>query len=614
MYGWTGKFLRVNLTKSKITVEDLNPKIARDYIGGRGLGVKYLYDEIDPKIDALSPDNKLLFVTGPLTGTAAPCASRYMVVTKSPLTGVIAESSAGGAFAPAMKYAGYDMIIFEGKAKKPVYVWIDDDKVELRDAQHLWGKTTNETEILAISETDPQSKVACIGPAGENLVRFSAVMSDMGRTAARSGVGAVMGSKNLKAVVVKGTKGVKVADPVAFMDVVKETYRMFVEDEGAHHFHQTGTPAVMALVQQCGALPYKNFQDGVNPNWEKISSDAVEETVAVRKFMGMACPSCPVGCGRTSKVTAPNFAGNGAGPEYETIGLLGSSTGVTDINAVTKANFICNEMGMDTISAGGTIACAMELYEKGHLTKKDVGMPLHFGDAEAVVDLVEKMALRVGFGDILAEGAYRLAAKYGHPECFMGVRKQEFPSYDPRGLWGMGLGYATQSRGACHIRGEVQDVTLYGVMSWRLTLDRNIEKVDPLTWEDKPQLTKDIQDWFAMIDSCGMCNFAFFLGRNEDHCRSLIEAATGIDMGGYKGFMQTGERVMNIERLFNLKAGSTGKDDTLPKRMLEEPMPSGPAKGKVVPLSQMLPEYYRLRGWDANGVPAPEKLQELGLK
>jgi aldehyde:ferredoxin oxidoreductase len=614
MHGWMGKVLRVNLTKSKITVEDLDAKKAKDFIGCRGLGVKYLYDEIDPKVDALSPDNKLLFVTGPLTGTAAPCASRYMVVAKSPLTGIIAESSAGGAFAPAVKYAGYDMIIFEGKAKKPVYLWVDDDNVELRDAQHLWGKTTNETELLTINETAPEAKVACIGPGGENLVRFAAVMSDMGRTAARSGVGAVMGSKNLKAVVVRGTKGIKVADPDAFMDTVKEVYRMFVDDEGVYHFHQTGTPAVLALVQQFGALPYKNFQGEVNPDWEKISSDAVEENVSVRKYMGMACPSCPVGCGRTSKVTVTEFAGNGAGPEYETIGLLGSSTGVTDINAITKANFICNEMGLDTISTGSTIACAMELYEKGYLPKKDVGMPLRFGDGKAVVDLAEKIALRIGFGDTLAEGAYRLAEKYGHTEYFMGVKKQEFPSYDPRALWGMGLGYATQSRGACHIRGEVQDVTLYGVMTWRVTRDRNIEKVDPLTWEDKPQLTKDIQDWFAMIDSCGMCNFAFFLGRDEDQCRQLIEAATGIDMNGYRGFMQTGERVMNLERLFNLKAGMTAKEDTLPKRMLEEPMLSGTAKGKVVPLAKMLPEYYKLRGWDNNGVPTPEKLKELGLK
>ena len=613
MHGWTGKFLRVNLTKSKITVEDLDPKIAKDFIGGRGMGVKYLYDEIDPKVDALSPDNKLIMVTGPLTGTGAPSSNRYMVVTKSPLTGAIAESSAAGNFATSLKYAGYDMIIFEGKAKKPAYLWIDDDNVEIRDAKNLWGKTTGETEVTAIAETAPEAKVACIGPAGENLVRFACVVNDMGRVAGRSGVGAVMGSKNLKAVAVRGTKGVKVADNDSFYKAMVEVYQDLVQTDYVEHFHHTGTPGVLALVQACGALPTRNFQTGVNPEWEKLSSETLEATVAVRKGMGMACPACPVGCGRTSKVTAPDFAGIGVGPEYETIGLLGSSAGVNDIRAVTKANFICNEMGMDTISTGGTIACAMELYEKGYLPEKDIGMALHFGDAKAVVELTEKIALREGFGDVLAEGAYRLAKKYGHPEFFMGVKGQEFPSYDPRGLQGMALGYATQSRGADHIRGEVQDLSLYGVNTWRVTRDRNIEKVDPLTWEDKPLLAKEIQDWFAMIDSSGMCNFVFFLGRDEDQCRKLLETATGIDLGGHEGFMRTGERIFNQERLFNLKAGLTGKDDTLPKRMLEEPMPDGPAKGKVVPLDKMLPEYYKLRGWDSKGVPTPEKLKKLGL-
>jgi aldehyde:ferredoxin oxidoreductase len=613
MYGWMGKFLRVNLTKSKITVEDLDPKIAKDFIGARGMGVKYLYDEIDPKVDALGPGNKLLMVTGPLTGTGAPSGNRYVVVTKSPLTGAIAESSAAGNFATSLKYAGYDMIIFEGKSKKPTYLWIDDDKVELRDAQHLWGKTTYETETMVINETAPEAKVACIGPAGEKLVRFACVINDMGRAAGRSGVGAVMGSKNLKAVAVRGTKGVKVADNTGFYNNMVEVYQDLVRTEYVHEFHHTGTPGVLALVQAFGALVTRNFQTGVNPEWEKLCSETLEDTVSVRKGMGMACPACPVGCGRTSKVTAPEFAGMGVGPEYETIGLLGSSTGVNDIRAVAKANFICNEMGMDTISTGSTIACAMELYEKGYLPKEDVGMALHFGDAKAVVELTEKIALRVGFGDVLAEGAYRLAKKYGHPEFFMGTKGQEFPSYEPRALHCMALGYATQSRGGDHIRGEVQDVSLYGVNTWRVTRDRNIEKVDPLTWEDKPLLTKEVQDWFAMIDSCGMCNFVFFLGRDEDQCRRLLETATGIDLGGHEGFMRTGERIFNLERLFNLKAGFTGKDDTLPKRMLEEPMPDGPAKGKVVPLDKMLPEYYRLRGWDNNGVPTPEKLKELGL-
>lgn len=613
MYGWTGKFLRVNLTRPKITIEDLDSKIAKDFIGSRGMGVKYLYDEIDPKVDPLSPNNKLLMVTGPLTGTGAPAGNRYMVVTKSPLTGAIANSSAGGGFPPALKYAGYDMIIFEGKSEKPVYLWIDDDKVELRDAQHLWGKTTHETEITVIGETAPEAKVACIGPAGEKLVRFACVISDMGRKAGRSGVGAVMGSKNLKAVVVRGTKGVKVADRVGFYNAMVDCYRT-LDSEGVEEFHQTGTPGVLSLVNEFGALPTRNFQTGVNKDWEKISGETLADTLSVRKRMGAACSACPVACGRITRVTDAKFAGLGVGPEYETIGLLGSSCGVSNLRAISKANFICNEMGMDTISMGSSIACAMEMYEKGYLPQKDVGRSLNFGDAEALVELTEKTVLREGFGDILAEGAYRLAEKYGHPEFFMGVKKQEFPSYDARALQGMALGFATQPRGACHIRGEVQDLSLYGVMHWRITKDRNLDKVDPLTWKDKPVLTKDIQDWFCLIDSSGMCNFMFFLAMDEDQCRTLIETATGIDMGDYEGFMRTGERIFNQEKLFNLKAGLTGKDDTLPKRMLEEPMPDGPAKGMVAHLSEMLPEYYKLRGWDTDSIPTPEKLQELGLR
>ena len=611
--GWTGNVLRVDLSKPQITIEELDRSSAEKFIGGRGLGIKYLYDEMDPAIDALSPGNKLIFATGPLTGTGAPAASRYIVMCKGPLTEAIAESTAGGAFAMAMKYAGYDMIIFEGKASTPVYLWINNDQIELRDASHLSGKSSIETEKAVIAETDPNAKVSCIGPAGENLVLFACVMNDMGRAAGRSGVGAVMGSKNLKAIAIHGTNGVKVADTASFLKAVRKAYDT-IDTEDTEHFHQLGTPAVLALVKEFGALPTRNFQTGVNPQWEKLSGETLASTIATRHNMGLACPACPVGCARITKVTNPKFAGEGVGPEYETIGLFGSSCETNDLEVVSKAGFICNEMGMDTISAGAAIACAMELYEKGYLSEKDVGIPLNFGNSEAVIKLTEDMALRKGFGNVLAEGSYRLAKRYGHPEFFMGSKKLDFASYDPRGLQGMGLGYATNSRGACHIRGEVHDLTLYSVQHWKITKDHNVGPVDPHRWEDKPLLGADVQDWFCMIDSSGMCNFMFFLALDEDHARHLIESATGIDMGGYKGFMKTGERIFNLERLFNLKAGLTNKDDTLPKRMLEEPMPDGPAKGMVVHLGEMLPEYYRIRGWTAEGVPTPEKLKELGLK
>jgi aldehyde:ferredoxin oxidoreductase len=612
-YGWTGNVLRVDLSASRITVEELDRPSAEKFIGGSGLGVKYLYDEIDPAIEALSPRNKLLFVTGPLTGTGAPGSSRYMVVTKSPLSGTIAHSSAGGAFPAAMKYAGYDLFIFEGRSARPVYLWVEDDRVEIRDAAHLWGKSTTETVQAVIAETHPDAKVSCIGPGGENQVLFASVMSDEGRAAGRSGVGAVMGSKNLKAVAVHGSRGVKVADKAGFMAACDRAYKK-LDNEHTEHFHQVGTPFVTDLTNESGVLPTRNYQTGVNKNAKKLSADLLAANLSVRKYFGTACPACPVACRRVSRVTAPEYAGSGDGPEYETIGLLGSSCDVTDLNAVTKANFLCNEMGLDSISTGSTIACAMELYEKGYLPLKDVGQPLGFGNAQALVKLVEDIGLKRGFGAVLAEGSHRLASRYGHPELHMGVKKLEFASYDPRGLQCQGLGYATNSRGGCHIRGEIQDVTLFGVNYWRVTKDHNLGPVDPLRWDDKAPLTVDVQNYFCMIDSTGMCNFMFFLALDEDDTRELIETATGLDLGGYEGFKRTGERIFNQERLFNLKAGLTGRDDTLPRRMLEEPMPEGPAKGLVVHLSEMLPKYYQLRGWTPDGVPTRKKIEELGLQ
>jgi aldehyde:ferredoxin oxidoreductase len=612
MFGWTGKVLRVDLTNLSSSIEDLDRKAAEQYIGGLGLGAKYLYDEIDPAVDAFSPENKLLFVTGPLTGTGAPAGNRYVVVTKSPLTGGIANSTAAGEFAVNLKYAGYDLVIFEGRASHPVYLYIDDARVSFADAASLWGKDTEETEQAVIAATAPDAKVSCIGPAGENLVRFACVINDMGRAAGRSGVGAVMGSKNLKAVAVRGTGGVRVADNERFYRAIEGVYKV-LDDPYTEEFHQTGTPGVLELVQSFGALPTKNFRSGVNPEYEKLTGELLADTLSVRKRMGMGCPACPIACGRITRVKNPEFAGIGAGPEYETIGMFGSSCYTNDFEAVSKANFICNQMGMDTISTGNSIACAMEMFEAGLIPQEDIGFALPFGEAKGMVKLTEMIARREGFGDLLAEGAYRMSEHYGHTEYFMGVKKQEFPSYDGRALQGMALGYATQPRGACHIRGELQDLDLYGQVGWRVTRDRGMDVVDPLSVDDKPDLAVATQDWFCMIDSCGVCNFVWFMGGDEDAMRDFIEAATGIDMGGHEGFMRTGDRIFNLETLFNRRAGISGADDTLPKRMLETPMPDGPAKGYVCELARMLPPYYELRGWDAQGNLTPEKAADLDL-
>jgi len=613
MYGWIGKVLRVNLTKCKVSVEDLDLEVAKNFIGGRGLGAKFLFDEIDPKIDPFDSQNKLIFATGPLTSTGAPASNRYMVVTKAPLTGAIANSSCGGSFGSELKFAGYDLIIFEGKSTNPVYLWIENERIEIRDAGKLWGRSTSETEEMIRTETNEYAKIACIGPAGENLVRFANIM-DGGRAAGRSGVGAVMGSKNLKAVAVRGTGGVTVADKEGFLKAVREAFQA-LDSEYTRYFGKYGTPSVLSLVNERGVLPTRNFQAGVFDSAEKLYGEKLVPFLKRKKkpIFGVACFGCPVACGRATEIVRANVINEGHGPEYETIGSLGAACGIDDLKAIIEANYICNEMGFDTITAGMTIACAMELYERGFLPKKDVGMELNFGNAKVMVNLINKIAHREGFGDILAEGSYRLAEKYGHPELSMSTKKQEFPCYDPRGLQGMAIQYATQSRGGDHIRGEEQDIDLYGVYNWRIVKDRNITYVDSFATEDKPLLTKEVQDWFCCIDSSGMCNFMFYLGNTEDNLLSLLETATGVSYGGVKGLMKTGERIFNLERLFNLKAGLTAKDDTLPKRMLETPIPDGPAKGQVARLKETLPKYYELRKWDKNGVPTIEKLRELGL-
>ncbi|HPZ76585.1 MAG TPA: aldehyde ferredoxin oxidoreductase family protein [Thermosynergistes sp.] len=595
MYGWTGKLLRVNLTEGTITTEALRKPWAEEYIGARGLGSKYLYEEVDPAVDPLSPENKIIFATGPLTGTLATSGGRYNVVTKGPLTGTIAASNSGGYWGPELKYAGYDMIIIEGKAAEPAYLWIFNDRVELRCAAKLWGKSTHEATDIIVSETDPEAKVACIGPAGEKLVKFACVINDKHRAAGRTGVGAVMGSKNLKAIAVRGTKGIRVADPKRFMEAAIDARKKLeaspVNSQGLPAY---GTNVLVNIINATGGFPTRNFQESVFEGAEKISGETFAATYLLRP---KACASCTSRCGRVSAVGEVT----GEGPEYEAVWAYGAQCGIDDLASITKANFLCNELGLDPITMGSTIGCAMELYERGILKKERVGMDLYFGNAEAILELTRKTALREGFGDELAEGSYRLASKYGHPELSMTAKKQEMPAYDPRALQGMGLEYATSNRGGCHVRGYLTSPEVLGIP----------EKLDPASVEDKPQWTKTFQDLTAAIDSSGLCLFITF-GLGAPEVASQLSAATGIDYTTEK-IMECGERVWNLERLFNLKAGLSAEDDTLPPRLLHEPIPAGPMKGSVCRLGEMLPKYYELRGWDKNGVPKEEKLEELKL-
>ncbi len=603
MHGWIGTVLRVNLSTGQVSTEPLDLDRAKTYIGARGLGSRYLFDEIDPRIDPLSPENKLIFAAGPLTGTYAPSGGRYNVVTKAPLTGTIAASNSGGTGGPELKFAGYDMLIIEGKAAKPVYLWIKDGAVEIRDAGHLWGKIVPDTQDAICAETDADAKVACIGPAGENLVLFAAIMNDMHRAAGRSGVGAVMGSKNLKAVVVRGTGSVSCANDAGFLAAVMDArHKIQAHPVGGTGLRLYGTQVLMNIINQVGASPTRNWQDGFFPNADKVSG----ETLAAHQLQRpKGCFSCIISCGRVTKVTNPKYKGEGEGPEYETAWGFGGDCGVDNFDAGIKANYYCNEYGMDTISMGSTVACAFELYEKGLITLGDTGgIALNWGDGDAMLEMVRLTAVGEGFGKKLGQGSYRLAESYGHPELSMTVKKQEMPAYDARAIQGVGLNYATSNRGGCHMRGYTIETEVLGNPVFG-------PKMDQHTTEGKPQMVINWQNLTAALDATGSCQFTTF-GIAAEELAAMLGPLTGVEYTA-ADFLKCGDRIWNLERLFNLKAGLTAKDDMLPPRLLKEPIKTGASKGKVNLLPQMLPEYYRLRGWDENGVPASEKLQELGL-
>ena len=612
MYGWVGKILRVDLTSGTIVKEDLNQQWALDYVGGRGLGAKYLYEDLDPTVDPFSPENEMIFATGPMTGTNASCGARYMVITKSPLTGTITTSNSGGHWGPELKFAGYDMVILTGRASNPCYLWIYDDDVRIVPADHLWGKTVWETEDIIKSETAvPDCIVAAIGPAGENLVRFAAIINDRHRAAGRNGVGAVMGSKNLKAIAVRGTGGVRVASPEALMrstwEMKKKLKASPVTGEGLAVY---GTPILVNLINEPGGFPTNNHQMAQFDQAEGISG---EKMTADRLVANKACFACTIACGRVTHLPgdaadkymvtthARNWRIKVEGPEFESIFAMGADCGVGDLDALIKANWLCNDLGMDSISFGGTLAAAMELYQKGVVTKKQTGMPLEFGSGDVLVAMAEKTAYREGFGDELAEGGMRLTEKFGQPDLFMGVKGQEFSAYDSRTFQGMGLSYATSNRGACHLKAYTINAEVLGIP----------HKVDPAATEGKAELTRSFQDVTSTVDASGLCLFLTFAIGLEDIHPELV-AATGIDYS-MDDLLKIGERIFTLEKVWNLKAGITGKDDTLPKRILSEGIPGGPAKGKVSRLDVMLPEYYKIRGWSAEGEPPAGKLLELGI-
>jgi len=583
--GWKGQLLRVDLAAGTCKTEALNEAWAKAYLGGRGLASKYLAEEVAPDVEPMSPGNKLIMATGPLTGTYGAANGRYMVVTKSPLTGTIASSNSGGYFPSELKYAGFDMIIFEGKSKHPVYLQIHNGKAELVGALHLWGKSTSDTEDAIRTEFHGDAKIACIGPAGEIGVHYACIVNDKHRAAGRSGVGMVMGSKNLKAVAVRGTGGVKVANPRAYRDAALEAYGLLKENPvTGEGLGALGTPVLVNVMNQHGGLPTRNAQSGTFEGAEAISGETLAATYLKRN---KSCMGCIISCGRVTKIVDSKYSGDGEGPEYETLWAIGAACGISDLAAITKANYICNEAGMDTITFGSTVGCAMELFEKGLAKEKEIGMPLNFGDGDAMVKLAEMTAKGEGFGKKIGLGSARLAESYGAPEL--------------SSVQGMGLEYATSNRGACHVRGYLISPEILGLP----------EKLDPQETKGKADWLKIFQDFTAVVDSSGVCLFTTF-GIGVPQFTKFCNAATGSTLSD-EALLEMGDRIYNLERVFNLKAGIDPSQDTLPKRMLEEPLPDGPNKGHVAKLSKMLPDYYKVRGWGKDGIPTADKLQSLGL-
>jgi aldehyde:ferredoxin oxidoreductase len=613
---WTGKILRVNLTKGTCTSEATNMQWARDYIGSRGLAAKYLTNEVDPKVDALGADNKIIWATGPLTGTMASTGGRFTVTTKSPLTGAIACSNSGGYWGAELKFAGWDMIIFEGKSPKPVYLFVEDDKAELLDASEIWGKTVWATEpAIKAKHQDPQIRVSSIGRAGENHVLFAAVVNDLHRAAGRSGVGAVMGSKNLKAIAVRGTKGVgNIYDAKAFMQATTEKKKILAENAVTGQGLPTyGTQVLMNVINEVGALPTRNHKDVQFEGAKDISAEAMatpRKTDGKKQLVtNQACFGCTIACGRISKIdeshfsvkNKPEYWGASGGLEYEAAWALGAACGINDLEALQYANMICNEDGFDPITFGATVGAVCDLYEMGVLTKEIVGLEAKFGDAAVLTRLAEMTATGEGFGKEIAQGSARLTKKYGHPDLSMSVKGQEFPAYDGRGIQGMGLAYATSNRGACHLRGYTVASEVLGIPV----------KTDPLESNGKPELVKAFQDATAAFDSAGVCVFTTFAWGLAD-LQPQIAAACGPEYT-LENLEKIGERIWNLERDFNNRAGFTAKDDTLPKRLLTEPAKSGPAKGLVSKLPEMLPKYYEVRGWDTGGNLTAKTRERLGL-
>ncbi len=592
MNGWMGRILRVDLTGALVREERLDAQVWSRYLGGRGYGARVLYDETGSRVDPLSPDNLLIFATGPLTGTKAPTPSRYSLTTKSPLTGTICDNNSGGKWGVQLKRSGYDALIIAGKSIEPVYMSIRDGKAEIKPASGLWGKDTRATTELLKAQEGENASVICIGPAGENGVLISCIMNDGARALARGGCGAVMGSKNLKAIVTQGSGRPEIADEEKMKFFTYEANKLVrAHPMTSKGLPELGTALLMDVVNAAGMLPTRNFQESRFAGSDRVSGAAIQENI----FRGRTgCYGCVIRCTRRTRTRTQE----GEGPEYESAWAFGPDCGIDDLEAVAEANYLCNLLGLDTISTGGTIACAMELQERGIA---DTG--IRFGQKEELHEIIRKIAYREGIGDGLAEGSRRFAAGYGAKEFSMQVKGLELPGYDPRGAQGQGLGYATSNRGGCHLRGG------YLVASEVLGAPRMVNRFVSV---GKAGHVAQAQNFGAAADSLVVCRFATF-ALSETVLARLLSAVTGIEYEP-EDLMRIGERIFNLERMYNIREGFGMADDDLPGRLKEEPVRSGPSEGSVVRLPEMIEEYYEFRQWDEKGIPTEAKLKSLHLE
>ncbi len=607
--GYLNKFLEIDLNNCKSKLVHISPSLIENYVGGKGFGVKLFLDLIPPKTDPLSSENVLMFLTGPLTGTLAP-ATRSMVVTKSPLTGIWLDSYYGGFFGQEIKYTGYDGIIIKGKAPEMTYLYIEDDNIKFRDATFLISKTVSETgKLIRKNERDKNLRIAAIGPAGENLVKYSIISCDFNRQAGRGGAGAVMGSKNLKAIAVKGSNLVGIADKRGFLDAVNKAYNELSNSPSIQAFTQDSTVSSIPFAQEIGMLPTRNYYGGQFEGADKLSPEFQRNLFWYRNY---SCSSCPISCGKIGTITSGKYKGLTTDTiEYESVALLGANLAIDDMREVTKIGYLCDELGLDTISAGGSIGFAIEAKNKGLLNEALLkNIELEYGNVETVIKMIKNISYRESeIGNLLAEGVQRASKLIkGSKDFAVHIKGLETPAWPPRGAPGMGLALMTADRGGCHQRAfpvsyEVTDEKWKGKTVKRLALG------------GKAAMVVELQNNLAALDTFIKCDFGTYGIKTETYIE-ILNTLTGLDYD-VSSLMKLGDKIWDITRLININEGLNRKDDYLPPRFVNEPLPDGPVKGHKISkkdMDLMLDEYYSIRGWDENGIPKKEKFNKLNLE